>query len=335
MWKIYPYMKKEVIKVLMLLVVMISTGVQAQTVDYSVVSVNEEMGLELTKVSDDNDFLCMPQVKRRSNGIDWWMGHVIAIQPNGDKLAYLSARNNTTNIFLKNLQGTSTSQQRTNRSNVLDFSYAPNGKTIVFVEADGKTNRIFTTDAEKGYMCRQVTNNERDYSPSYMSDMNQLLFSRLTQNGSSIWSYNFADNALSIIAAGSSPVAIPGSEQFLCVRQNNKRLSEIWRVNMANGVEECVVSDVKRSFASPSLSPDGKWILMVGSSFIAFGDRQYANTDIYVCRIDGTDLTQLTYHAADDLSPVWSNDGKYIYFVSQRGSSTATANIWRMAFKHN
>ena len=28
---------------------------------------------------------------------------------------------------------------------------------------------------------------------------------------------------------------------------------------------------------------------------------------------------QLTYHAADDLSPVWGRDGRYIYFVSQRG----------------
>ena len=41
---------------------------------------------------------------------------------------------------------------------------------------------------------------------------------------------------------------------------------------------------------------------------------------------------QLTYHAADDLSPVWSRDGRYIYFISQRGSATATANVWRMNF---
>ncbi|EKC71397.1 hypothetical protein OBE_03414, partial [human gut metagenome] len=41
----------------------------------------------------------------------------------------------------------------------------------------------------------------------------------------------------------------------------------------------------------------------------------------------------ITYHAADDLSPVWSKDGKYIYFVSQRGSGTQTANVWRIPFK--
>lgn len=61
-------------------------------------------------------------------------------------------------------------------------------------------------------------------------------------------------------------------------------------------------------------------------------NKVYPNTDIFVCHIDGSNLTQITYHAADDLSPVWSKDGKYIYFVSQRGSSTQTTNVWRIPF---
>lgn len=56
------------------------------------------------------------------------------------------------------------------------------------------------------------------------------------------------------------------------------------------------------------------------------------NTDIYVARTDGSELSQITYHAADDLSPVWSKDGKYIYFISQRGNAEGVANIWRMNF---
>ena len=71
---------------------------------------------------------------------------------------------------------------------------------------------------------------------------------------------------------------------------------------------------------------------MVGTNVLMNGTAQYGNTDIFVCKPDGTQLMQLTYHAADDLSPVWSRDGKYIYFISQRGSATATANVWRMNF---
>lgn len=45
-------------------------------------------------------------------------------------------------------------------------------------------------------------------------------------------------------------------------------------------------------------------------------------------------MIQLTYHAADDLSPVWSKDGKSIYFISQRGSTDGIANIWKMEFNY-
>lgn len=75
---------------------------------------------------------------------------------------------------------------------------------------------------------------------------------------------------------------------------------------------------------------------MVGDSALNTGKNlSYKNTDLFVCRIDGTELTQLTYHAADDLSPVWSPDGRFIYFVSKRGSSTGTANVWRISFITN
>jgi Tol biopolymer transport system component len=87
-----------------------------------------------------------------------------------------------------------------------------------------------------------------------------------------------------------------------------------------------------RSYASPVISPNGRWIMLVGESLIFTGKSYYRNTDIYVCRTDGTQLTQLTFHAADDLSPVWSRDGRYIYFISQRGSADGVANVWRMPF---
>lgn len=107
---------------------------------------------------------------------------------------------------------------------------------------------------------------------------------------------------------------------------------EIWRINITDGVEECIVTDADKTFSTPSLSPDGEWLLFVGSNGLPFGSRMFYNTDIFVARTDGSELRQLTFHAADDLSPVWSRDGKYIYFVSQRGSVTGTANIWRMTF---
>ena len=75
-------------------------------------------------------------------------------------------------------------------------------------------------------------------------------------------------------------------------------------------------------------------MLFVGSSRIISGNIDYSNTDLFVARLDGSEMAQLTYHAADDLSPIWSRSGKYIYFISQRGSATGTANVWRMNFNY-
>ena len=131
-----------------------------------------------------------------------------------------------------------------------------------------------------------------------------------------------------------NPCPINKESAFLCTRISGTGKSEIWKINYKTGVEECIVSDPQHSFTTPTLSPDGQWILFVGDSKIDDNNFSYLNTDIFVCKVDGTRLSQITYHAADDLSPVWSKDGKYIYFISQRGDPTGTTNIWRMNFSY-
>lgn len=304
----------------------------AQKVDYSVVSVPEESGIDFTRITTENDYVCMPEVRRSAKRLDWLTNRILGISASGEEIAYLSARNNTTNIFIKGLSRQSSSIQRTNRQAVLDFSYSPDGKYICFSEIQGRLTQIFQTDSQNGYVCRQITSGNVDYSPIYSADMKQIFFARSENKGGiSIWSYNIANNYVSNYTSGMNPYPV-SSNVVLCTRVNADNRCEIWRIDYKTGIEECLVSDARRSFASPTVSPDGQWILMTGSSEINNGKSSYWNTDIYVCHTDGTHLQQLTYHAADDLSPVWSKDGMYIYFISQRGSAEGKANIWRMPF---
>ena len=306
----------------------------AQKVDYSIVSVPEETGTEFQQVTTSNDYVCMPVVKRTTGKINWLSNRIIDIAPDGKNIAYLSYRNNTTNIFIKELGKQGSSIQRTNRTYVLDFSFSPDGKYLCFSESRGKSSQIFQTNATDGYVCRQITSGNQDYSPVYSYDMNQIFFARQEKNSISIWSYNIKNNFLSSYTNGMNPYPTPNAGVFICTRVNIDGKSEIWKINSETGVEECILSDRERSFTSPVLSPDGKWILFVGSSTITNSNFIFLNTDIFVANTDGTNLLQLTYHAADDLSPVWSKDGKYIYFISQRGDVNGTANIWRMKFNY-
>ena len=332
-------MKHRIILLTIALFALFNT--KAQVVDFSVLSVNEEAGIGLTRITSDNDFVAMPVVKRSPRKINWLTNRVIDISPDGNQLAYLSLRNGTTNIFIKDTDKQGSSIQRTNRQSIQDFAYSPDGKYLCFSEKCGKFNQIFQTSSTSGYVCRQITSNNFDYSPVYSIDMKNIFFSRKEGKGMSIWSYNINNNFLSSYTRGFNPCPIGRDNSILCTRANAEGRSEIWKVDYATGVEECILADPVRSFSTPQLSPNGKWIVLVGTSTITSNGNNavnskvkfsYQNTDIFVCRPDGTQLTQITYHAADDLSPVWSKSGAYIYFISQRGSATATANVWRMIF---
>lgn len=303
----------------------------AQKVDYSVVSVPEEGGLELTKISKNSDHVCLPEVRRDGNSIQWFSNRVLAMVPGKEEIAYLSNRNNTTNIFIKDANQQGASRQRTSRTEVIDFSFSPDGKQLYFSEKRAGQNQLFRTDATSGFVCRQITGDAKDFSPIVDHAGSQVFFTRQENNGTSIWSYNLKNNFLSSFTSGYNPVPA-GNNTLIVARDGGDGRSEIWKINYSTGEEECIVSDAERSFTSPTLSPDRKWLLFVGSSRIHGDMFTYLNTDIYISRPDGTDLRQLTYHAADDLSPVWSNDGRHIYFVSQRGDVDANANIWRMNF---
>ncbi|MBP5388125.1 MAG: PD40 domain-containing protein [Prevotella sp.] len=324
---------RSVIRLIACTIVFLPLSVMAQ-VDYSVLKVNEESGLHFTKITNDNDYVCMPEVRRNGKKLNWLTNRIIDIAKDNNHLAYLSGRNNTTNIFIKEIDKQGASVQRTNRTAVLDFSYSPDGKYICFSEGSGKLNQIYQTSANEGYVCRQFTSGNKDYTPVYSSDMSCVFFSRMENNGASVWSYNIGSNFLSSYASGFNPCPAGKENILLCTRMNTEGRGEIWRVNYNTGVEECVVSDPQRSFTTPSISPDGQWILFVGSNVLHNGKAEYANTDIFACKTDGTNMVQLTFHAADDLSPVWSKDGHFIYFISQRGSATGTANVWRMNFAH-
>lgn len=300
-------------------------------IDYSQVNVPQEVGIELMRITSDGDYVYMPAVQHIGKGVYWDMNRVLDISKT-NKLAYLSMRNKTTNIFIKDLNKQGSSIQRTKRNAIRDFIYSPDGKYICFSEAVKKGGEVFQTDAENGYVCRQFTSGADDSSPIYSSDMSQIFFSRKEKKGSCIWSYNIKNNFLSTFTAGANPYPLKDENAYYCTRFNVEARGEIWKINYDSNLEECIVSDINKGFSTPTLSPDKQWLLFVGESIYEEDKNTIRNTDIYVCRPDGTDLTQLTFHPADDLCPTWSQDGQYIYFVSRRGSAERNANIWRMLF---
>jgi Tol biopolymer transport system component len=66
--------------------------------------------------------------------------------------------------------------------------------------------------------------------------------------------------------------------------------------------------------ADVSVDPTGKWLLFAST-------RHSEHSDVYLQRVDGTSVVQLTDDAAEDAFPTFSPDGKQIAFCSTRGGN--------------
>ena len=293
------------------------------------VYVPEEGGINFVKVTDETKEQIMPNIRREMGRLTWWANPYMAFTKDGWSMAYLRTSNDKDNIFVRQLTGESSVQQRTFTGDVNDVTYSPDGKTLCFSRSNNGYCAIFTTSATEGSVIQQVSPpNVRDYGPRYSIDGKLIFFARNDGGHYTIWSYDIDKGTISNYCYGLTPYPI-NNEEFLCVRRNSQNNYEIWRVNYVKGKEYNIMSQEGRSFTTPSVSPDGGWILCTSNT----NNHGVENTDIYVMRIDGSRLTQLTYHPGHDLSPVWSPDGKSIYFLSQRGTEKGEYNIWKMDFK--
>ena len=327
-------------------VIFVSCGVKTPV--FMDTSAPEEATLNLVKITDEssttvlsgnfydttpNNYINSTYGVSLSNNISWVTISNLDISPDGSKIAYVSYMNNQRNVMVRSVKAGGTATQRTFR-NVGSFSFGPDNKLYfsdINKTKNGSNAYICSVNANSGSIMHQHTNGfVYDENPVMSDDGTTMFFVRRSGTGPSIWSLE-EDGTLTLCAKGYNPTLVKGSNtSFYCVRNSSDGRSEIWFVDFVKGQESIVLSDNTRSFTNPRLSPDGKWLVCVGNSVSSISQKQ--NLDIYVVRTDGTNLTQLTYHPECDNCPVWSADGRYIYFISRRANTNNKNNIWRMNF---
>lgn len=312
--------------------------IKDRQINYRQISVPEEGGMKFIRFTDEDEYVAGPNVKKNKGVISWYTSSLIDIDPNEEKVAFIGLKDGKTNIYIKSLLGGKTTIQRTFRDNVYGVAFSADGKMISFVDYIDDNYNVYQIKADKGAAIQEITKSKSsETSPVYSTD-NKLLFYTKSEYSSTnkyyryyIWSYNLTNSLTTQYSEGFSP-CISKDNKLMYVTRNDKEtgLGEIWSVNMDTGEEIRIVDDREKGFSTPKISPDGTKLLVTGSTLAT--KERIENLDLYTVNVDGSNLTQLTFHPGNDVSGVWSPKGDKIYFLSQRGNEKGNYGIWMINY---
>jgi Tol biopolymer transport system component len=320
------------ITVFILLALLFITCSPRLTIDFSQVSVPEEGGMRFIQLTKDNNDVIGPYVgiNAITGLLEWYAAPFIALSPDGSQIAFSAQKKKKVNIYLKSASEGGGIVQRTFREYILDMAYSPDGKNIAFTDKPSGDKNIYMINAKEGAAVQQITTTRSDeLGPHFSADGQSIFFTKLESGRYYIWNYNLNTAILTQYSEGFTPVPTPDGKTLIITRTNpDTRRGEIWSIDLKRGTETLLLSDPTRGFSSPAINKDGAKIVCVGTSLET--KTRPENLDLFMFNINGTGLTQLTFHAGSDVSPIWGADGKSIFFLSQRGSEKGHYNVWKI-----
>ena len=124
-------------------------------------------------------------------------------------------------------------------------------------------------------------------------------------------------------AAQPFPAGLSGVIAFMSDRpgpDNPAARNHIFTIELASGRVTQLTSGRNHHDQHPKWSPDGRRLSFVSS--------RAGNFDLYVMNADGTNVTRLTDHPANDFDPIWMPDGQSLIFSSERDSRSDLYRLW-------
>ncbi len=190
-----------------------------------------------------------------------------------------------------------------------DYALAPNGKRALF-SARGD---IFTVPAEHG-ATRDLTDtsNADEDHPSWSPDGKTVAYTTDIDGEQEIAIRPADGGAEKIVTHFKTgffytPMWSPDGKR-LAFADGNHRL---WLLDIAGGKLTQVAQDTYNEIHDQSWSPDGRWLAY---SVTAANEQR----GIWLYSLDAGKATLVSGPMGNDFSPVFSPDGKYLYFVSTR-----------------
>jgi serine/threonine protein kinase len=223
-------------------------------------------------------------------------------------------------------------QQITHKSGPEFFpTLSPDGKLIAYASRESGNWDIYT-QAIGSEGARNLTKDSLtdDSQPAFSPTGDRIAF-RSERDGGGIYVMNATGGSPTRVSDfGYSPSWSIDSGSILIgtekIPQPSTRptKSELWKIDInTNQRQRLSEGDALQPVSSPRQNRIAYW-----SRPDRYGQREH----IWTIPANGGQAVAVTDGSFTDLNPVWSPDGKYLYFSSNRGGSS---NIWRIAIDEN
>lgn len=214
-------------------------------------------------------------------------------------------------------------------------SWSPDGRRIAYTSRIREPAQmdIWTLPLDGGEPAPVTDDIATDWSPVWSPDGRHIYFASDRGGSMNLWRIR-VDQQSGEALGEAEPITTPAT--FLAhlslaadgrtVAYNSVLITQnIQRLEMDPATGEIVdrepgwVTSGSIPWSSPDPSPDGKSVV--------FYSRVRPEGDLYVARVDGTGLRQLTRDEAIDRVPRWSPDGEWISYFSNRSGDI---EVWKV-----
>ncbi|MEK7273727.1 MAG: DPP IV N-terminal domain-containing protein, partial [Candidatus Desantisbacteria bacterium] len=229
---------------------------------------------------------------------------ITPIGSRGGKIAFVSNRNGSNEIYVMNADGTNQTRLTYGNYNNYTPSFSFDGGKVVFVSDRTGNNEIYIMDADGTNQKRLTYSSKNNQSPCFSLDARQIIFSSdeefMVMNIDGTQQRRIETNLI-----GRSPQFAPDGTRIIFTKNNQIYMSSNDGSNLAH------LTNGLLQETEPVFSPDGWKIAFTGID---------ANLQMegYLYDVEQRTITRLTESFRSDAISSYSPDGKRIAFTTDR-----------------
>lgn len=252
------------------------------------------------------------------------------LSPDGSHVAFVrSTVQGVENVFVMPVSGGSATQVTTDSTDVRGITWSADGSDILYAARRAGVSGLWRTDAsgnDSPTLIRSASEGTVFSHPSLslQSHSTQLVYTQASYQ-LDIWKLGRPDRfaeftaepLLSSTQRDANPSIAPGGERVAFVSDRSGS-SEIWIAQEDGSTPNRLTSLEGPTIHAVRWSPTGNRLCFVA--------RHQGQSDLYLMPVSGGVPSRLTMTSSEDLVPRWSQDGRWIYFSSNR---TGNWEAWR------